>query len=130
MSWTVKAFINPQAWAVLTDSAPPQKVCEIPQGPGAHKKALLIAASPRLLEACKTVLAFLDNLEANTDSDDPLSDLRRRIHAPLRAKLEPAIASAEGIYETGAALKANTRTTHPDSQTSSIQQQENPEDAA
>jgi hypothetical protein len=126
--WTVKVFINPLAWAVLTDSAPPEKVCEIPEGPGAYQKALLIAAAPQLLEACQTVREFFDNLEANTDSADPLSEVRRRIHAPLRAKLEPAIAKAEGVYESGAST-ANTRTTHPslaDSPTSTSKDSEVP----
>jgi hypothetical protein len=59
-----------------------------------------------LLEACRVVIAFLDRLEDSADEDasveaaisrDPtLSSLRRLVHAPLRAALEPAIAKAEG----------------------------------
>ncbi len=50
-----------------------------------------------LLAACETVIAFLDRLE--DPEIDPatsqLGKLRRQIHAPLRAALEPAIANAK-----------------------------------
>lgn len=62
-----------------------------------HKtNGAVIAAAPELLEACKVVKAFLDKLEDGTDKNDPLAAIRKRIHAPLRAALEPAIAKAEG----------------------------------
>lgn len=54
----------------------------------------LIAAAPELLKACRIVTAFLDKLEA-PDGDEVLSEIRRAVHAPLRAALEPAIAKAE-----------------------------------
>ena len=55
--------------------------------------ARLIAAAPDLLAACEVVVAFLDRLE---DGDESLLRIRQRVHAPLRAALEPAIAKAEG----------------------------------
>jgi hypothetical protein len=58
--------------------------------------ARLIAAAPELLEACKVVTAFLDNLERALFYDDPLVRIRQRVHAPLRSALNPAIAKAEG----------------------------------
>lgn len=48
-----------------------------------------------LVDACRFVKEFLDKLEDGTVPDDPLSDIRRRIHKPLRDKLEPAIAKGE-----------------------------------
>lgn len=51
----------------------------------------------QLLDACLTVRAFLDRLEEGTHPDDPLLALRRRFHAPMREKLEPAIANARKV---------------------------------
>jgi hypothetical protein len=62
------------------------------------QRARLIAAAPDLLGACKIVKAFLDGLE-NAErlvDDSVLVSIRREVHAPLRAALEPAIAKAEG----------------------------------
>ena len=70
------------------------------------KRAQQFAASGQLLSACKTVKAFFDGLEEScADEDDPLiraigkdptlSDLRRKVHAPLHAVLDPAIAAAQ-----------------------------------
>jgi hypothetical protein len=49
-----------------------------------------------LLHAAKVVKAFIDGLEDATDpaADAELARLRREVHAPLRAVLEPAIARA------------------------------------
>jgi hypothetical protein len=60
--------------------------------------ALLIAAAPNLLTACMIVKAFLDRLEdsAYDPMDMALANMRRQVHAPLRAALEPAIAKAMG----------------------------------
>jgi hypothetical protein len=63
--------------------------------PVAEANARLIAAAPDLLAACRVVKEFLDSLEAATDSADRLAAIRREVHAPLRAALEPAIAKAE-----------------------------------
>jgi hypothetical protein len=57
------------------------------------KRAQVLAAASELLEACKVVVAFLDRLEYG---DESLLRIRQRVHAPLRAALEPAIAKAEG----------------------------------
>ena len=54
----------------------------------------LADAAPDLLDACQTVLAYLDKLENSTNKDDPLREIRRRYHKPLRDKLEPAIKKA------------------------------------
>jgi len=71
----------------------------------------LIAAAPELLDACTTTLAFLDKLEANSDPRDGLSEIRRKVHAPLRAKLAPAIAkaAAQSNAETGATGQPNNQ---------------------
>lgn len=96
-----------RGWGFLTGIGglhlPDEKAFEIQKA-----NARLIAAAPDLLEACEAVKAFLDNLEANTDPKDPLSELRKRIHAPLRAKLTPAIAKATTAHE---------RTSSPNSET-------------
>ncbi len=65
----------------------------MPNRSEAEANARLIAAAPELLEACRAVLAFLDKLE---NGNDGLAHLRAAVHAPLRAKLQPAIAKAEG----------------------------------
>jgi len=45
-----------------------------------------------LLNACKVVTAFLDKLESSRDlMDRALAHIRRQVHAPLMAALEPAI---------------------------------------
>lgn len=67
-----------------------------------HANANLMAAAPELLEACEIVLEYLTRLETGTDESDPLREVRRRYHAPLRAKLEPAIAKALGSAKDAA----------------------------
>jgi hypothetical protein len=76
-------------------------VCEmVPFGDqwtvGEVQRVMALTATPELLKACKAALDFLDKLEDGTDKNDPLSQIRKRVHAPLREKLEPAIAKAEG----------------------------------
>jgi len=60
----------------------------------ARRIASAVNSHDELLAACKAVIAFLDRLE-DCDTEDPLWELRRRIHKPLRDKLEPAITHAE-----------------------------------
>lgn len=61
----------------------------------------LIAAAPRLYKACKVVKNFLDGLEAGVHPlDESLAEMRRRVHAPLLAALNPAIDQAEGRAES------------------------------
>lgn len=119
VTWTVKPFIDPQAWAVLTNTAPPEKVCEIPDGPGAYKKALLIAAAPELLEALE---AFQDAAESwhNFHHGSELVECDE-ICAQI-SKGRSAIAKAEGIYEPGRPT-ANERTSDPSPQPAAIQKQ-------
>lgn len=62
----------------------------------AEANARLIAAAPEMLVACETVIAYLDQLELGLPDDDPLIELRRKVHKPLRDKLEPAIRKARG----------------------------------
>jgi hypothetical protein len=52
-----------------------------------------------LLEACKFVKAFFQKLEDDTYDDDPLLKMRQRFHAPIHAKLDAAIATAEAPQE-------------------------------
>jgi hypothetical protein len=112
MSWTVKAFINPSAWVVLTDTAPPEKVCEIPDGPGAYQKALLIAAAPQLLEAAKAKLA-------NCEECEDAALMPGEYCSDECIALADAIAKAEGIYEPG--TLTSTRTSDLSPQPASIQ---------
>ena len=56
----------------------------------------LADAAPDLLDACQTVLAYLDKLENACDENDPLKYIRRQMHKPLRDKLELAIRKALG----------------------------------
>lgn len=62
---------------------------------GTVDNARLVTAAPDLLAACRVVKAFLDQLESDP-LDVQLNKLRRKVHAPLRAAIEPAIAKAEG----------------------------------
>jgi hypothetical protein len=55
----------------------------------------LLAAAPKLLDACKFVLALFDKLEAETELGDPLLNVRRRYHLPYRVALTEAILDAE-----------------------------------
>ena len=48
-------------------------------------------AEQSLVEACQFVRAFLLGIESKTGKDDPLLEVRRRVHAPLIEKLETAI---------------------------------------
>lgn len=57
--------------------------------------AALIAASPDLLAACKSVLRFLYSVRPS-EPDDPLRAIQDRIHGPYRNELEAAITKAEG----------------------------------
>lgn len=68
-------------------------VCGCSHG-DAEANARLIAAAPELLYACQTVKSFLGDLEGC--DDDPLTEIRKRIHAPLHEALDRAIAKAEG----------------------------------
>lgn len=57
----------------------------------------LAMAAPDLLAACRLVSDFLDRLETSYPEDDSLlRALRLKVHEPLRAALNPAIAKAEG----------------------------------
>lgn len=60
----------------------------------------LIAAAPDLYEACRFIKNYLDRLENALPSDDPLKKLRREFHAPLHAKLDAALAKADGTEGT------------------------------
>lgn len=105
-------FINPLAWAVLTDTVLPQKVCEIPDGPGAHEKARLISTAPDGVELARLVVKYFgtEDIPDGMDCDIRLRDTAKAI-----------IAKAEGIYESGVAK--STRTSHSDPQPTSIQLQ-------
>ena len=59
-----------------------------------HDNARLISAAPELLHACLTVKRFLNQLEDGTAPEDPLRQIRDRIHSPLHRALDAAIAKA------------------------------------
>lgn len=61
--------------------------------------ARLMAAAPELLHACFVVKQFLDALELATDENDPLTALRRSVHAPMQVALRQAIDKATGANE-------------------------------
>ncbi len=54
----------------------------------------LHAAAHDLLSACQDIKAFLNGLENTTLEDGRLRVIRRRVHAPLHAKLDAAISKA------------------------------------
>ena len=111
INWTVKAFINPSAWAVLAENAEPagarkaddftpvDKVCEIPDGPGAHERARLISTAPDGLELARLVMDYFDG-----DEIPDQMDCDRR----LLDKAKAIIAQAEGVYESGASSTSRT----------------------
>jgi hypothetical protein len=53
-------------------------------------------AAPEMYEALIFVKDWFLKLENGTDEDDPLTAMRRKYHAPVHAKLDAAIAKAEG----------------------------------
>jgi len=84
----VRSHPNGGDWIADAGSGRPHKYEEN------SANARLIAAAPELLKACLVVTEFLNALEAGVTEHDPLRRLRLRIHAPLRAALDPAIAKA------------------------------------
>lgn len=65
-----------------------------------HLEALTILKdlqqqNTRLREACEFVTAFLYRLENGADENDPIREMRRKVHAPLRAKLKSALGGTE-----------------------------------
>ena len=57
-----RPFINPSAWAILTDETPPVKVCELSDF-ASHSKnyADLFAAAPELYALLEQVLVDIEN---------------------------------------------------------------------
>lgn len=55
---------------------------------------LAASSVPKLVEALKFVKQFFKNLENNGDESDPLTEYRRRYHAPVHAKIDEALAIA------------------------------------
>jgi hypothetical protein len=86
-----------------------RNIVDLGRGYGTHVKVIntqvklvdadqtsLQEAAPDLLKACQVVTAFLDRLDVSASNlfDETLYNLRKQIHAPLRAALDPAIAKA------------------------------------
>lgn len=61
---------------------------------GAADTCNLHEAAEELLEACKSVLAFLHSVRPS-DPDDPLRAIQDRLHGPYREQLKAAIAKTE-----------------------------------
>lgn len=59
-----------------------------------------VNAYDALVEAARFVKAFLVRLEADTPASDPIRKIRERIHAPLHAKLDAALASLPPVPES------------------------------
>lgn len=51
-------------------------------------------AAPAMLDALLFVKAWFQKLEDDTDDDDPLKAIRRVVHAPIHAAIDPAIEAA------------------------------------
>ena len=49
-----------------------------------------------LSQACTFVKVYLTRLESGTAEDDPLLGIRRKVHGPLHAVLDAALAKARG----------------------------------
>lgn len=65
-----------------------------------------------LLSAVMFAKQFLNNLESDTDPDDPLFAIRKRFHAPLHARLDSALALALASEPVGGAGSGNNNLTN------------------
>jgi hypothetical protein len=69
---SVLPFINPEAWAVVTEETPPRLICEVPNQKNALRYARLFSAAPDLYAALDNAMLLLREVWRRDNPNHPI----------------------------------------------------------